>query len=135
MLEVALAALALSGPKVCVFPPNPPPDFTCQPPPRAVPLPLPGSTGSRAPRPAPGNGFAGYLAGPTQIRPGERAYFHDYNLEASTLCYQVGTSRVRCLPSEYGSFYARIVRSPSAQYFTLRFGGKVIDRIVYRDVR
>jgi hypothetical protein len=50
------------------------------------------------------------------------------------LCYQVGSSIVGCAMSSTGWFHLT-VRRGRVQYFTVRIGGKIYARAVYRDGR
>jgi hypothetical protein len=73
------------------------------------------------------------LIGPRLLKVGQQAYFGG-PLEGDVLCYKHGTSRLRCTRSRYGGFYVDVL-SGRDQYFTLRIGGKVVARLVYRNVR
>jgi hypothetical protein len=73
------------------------------------------------------------LNGPQSVRVGQTAFFASVNVEESVLCYKHGSSRVRCQRSPVGGFYVDVL-SGHDQYFTLRVGGKVVAKLVYRNV-
>jgi len=112
MLEVAFAAMALGGPA---------PAGATGPPPPCCGSPTPTS-------------YVPTLDGPKRLRVGSVADFYSTSTQSLTLCYQVGTSRIGCATSGVDWFHL-LVRSGSTQYVTLRVDGKVVARLVYRNVR
>ena len=72
------------------------------------------------------------LVGPTYLKVGQQAYFAG-GLVASELCYKHGTSGLRCTRSRTGGFMVDVLQGHD-QYFTLRIGGRVVSRLVYRNV-
>ncbi len=77
--------------------------------------------------------YAGSLYGPPHVNVGRIARLYAPNDPPATLCYQHGTSAKRCVYSKWGFWELRIQPSRD-QYFTLRVGGKVVARLVYRNV-
>jgi hypothetical protein len=155
MLELLLTAAALARPNVCVFPPGAPP--ACGSPPTATigsgpppplassgggpppvpigPQPPPPSTGCCPPTSSSGStgwGVAVGLGGAPTIHAGETADFYASTGTLTSLCYQVGTSRVGCAQSR-ADWWHLTVRRGETQYVTIRFGGKIYARAVYRD--
>jgi hypothetical protein len=124
MTEIALAAMALAGPKFG------PPTNPCScitigpgPPPQQV---TPVSTG--------GPPSFTITAAPT-IGVGEDADFYvdGAGLDSKVrLCYQVGSSIVGCSTSGTDWWHLTI-RGGSMQYVTARLGEKIYARAVYRD--
>jgi hypothetical protein len=71
--------------------------------------------------------------GPNILRVGESAYFASSLIVPATLCYRHGSSRVHCRRSSAGGFYVAVL-SGRQQFFSLRMNGKVVARLVYRNV-
>lgn len=121
VLLIAALAIALAGP--ADNPPPPVPTVGGGPPPT-------GSTG----------GIGGVVAiaefdGPPTLRVGQVADFYSPGApDVPVLCYQVGTSRVGCAKSSTGWWHLTVKRGGPTRYVTLRVDGKIVARLVYRNV-
>jgi hypothetical protein len=112
-----------AGPPDCSVPAGPPPPI---------------STPSPSPDVPPGFSLAIYgrlrTGGILSVRENAGAD-ENYTPQAATLCYKHGSSRQRCAYAPVYTGWTVVVLPGQRQYLTLRIGGKVVARRMFRNVR
>lgn len=132
MLELVLAAVALSAPNACGANPVPGGPPVCGiPGPRAPTGPQPPVIQTSTPElPS----YQPVLILPSRIRVGETVQIWARDQVPGTLCYSDGSSKIGCASTGLGVWHL-VVRPGVTQYLTFVSNGVVSDRREYRNGR